>query len=234
MSEPIYKQIERYLKDLIASEEIKPGELLPTETYLSEVFNVTRMTVRSAFNNLVKEGYIKRQRGVGSIVLANKINDNLGSITSFTQELKSKGYEVSTALIHLNIMPAGQRIGAALALDPDENVWQIKRVRLANGERVAYMVTYMPVKLFPNLNKNHCKNSLYSYIENECGYVISSADRKVEAMIANDEMIELLELDAEAPLLAIEQVAQLKDGRKFEYANSYYYGYTLTLKINNL
>ncbi|MGL4800415.1 MAG: GntR family transcriptional regulator [Cellulosilyticaceae bacterium] len=234
MSEPIYKQIERYLKELIASGEIKPGELLPTETHLSEEFNVTRMTVRSAFNNLVKEGYIKRQRGVGSIVLANKINDNMASITSFTRELKSKGYEISTALINLSIVPAGHTVGQALELEPSENVWEIKRVRMANGERVAYMVTYMPVKLFPNLNREHCIHSLYSYIENECGHTISNADRKIEAMIASDEIIELLHLDSEAPILAVEQVANLKGGEKFEYSNSYYYGYTLTVKVVNI
>ncbi|MGL5676089.1 MAG: GntR family transcriptional regulator [Cellulosilyticaceae bacterium] len=234
MSEPIYKQIERYLKELIASGEIKAGELLPTETHLSEEFNVTRMTVRSAFNNLVKEGYIKRQRGVGSIVLANKINDNMASITSFTRELKSKGYEISTALINLSIVPAGHTVGQALELEPSENVWEIKRVRMANGERVAYMVTYMPVKLFPNLNREHCIHSLYSYIENECGHTISNADRKIEAMIASDEIIELLHLDSEAPILAVEQVANLKGGEKFEYSNSYYYGYTLTVKVVNI
>ncbi|MGL4737847.1 MAG: GntR family transcriptional regulator [Cellulosilyticaceae bacterium] len=234
MSEPIYKQIERYLKDLIASGEIKPGELLPTETHLSEEFNVTRMTVRSAFNNLVKEGYIKRQRGVGSIVLASKIKDNITSITSFTKELESKGYTVSTALMELSVIPATTGVREALQLDEGDNVWEIKRVRMANEERVSYMVTYMPVKLFPNLNREHCITSLYHYVEHECGYRISSADRKVEAMIASDELIELLELDSEAPILAIQQVAQLSDGRNFEYSNSFYYGYTLTLKVANL
>lgn len=234
MSEPIYKQIENYLKELIASGEIKPGELLPTETHLSEEFNVTRMTVRSAFNNLVKEGYIKRQRGVGSIVLANKIKDNITSITSFTKELESKGYTVSTALIDLKVISAEAEVRAALNLEVGENVWEIKRVRMANDERVSYMVTYMPVKLFPNLNREHCITSLYNYVENECGYRISSADRKVEAIIASDELIELLELDSEAPILAIQQVAQLSDGYNFEYSNSFYYGYTLTLKVANI
>lgn len=234
MKDPIYKQIEKYLKDLIVTEQIKPGELLPTESQLSIEFNVTRMTVRSAFNNLVKEGYIKRQRGIGSIVLTNKIDDNIGNISSFTKELEGKGYIVETLLVELNIVPAGKRVGAALSLLENENVWEIKRVRMANGEKIAYMHTYMPVKLFPNLNKEHCMGSLYDYIEEMCQYAIACAERKVEAVIANDEIIELLELEAEVPMLAIQQVGYLTDGEAFEYSNSYYYGYTLSFKVPKL
>ena len=233
MSEPIYKQIEKYLKDLIASGAIKPGEMLPTEIQLAEEFSVTRMTVRSAFNNLVKEGYIKRQRGVGSIVLAQKIHDNISSISSFTQELKRKGYQIATYVRELNIIAANEEIAKALQLKEGDNVWEIKRVRVANEQKVAYMITYMPVKLFPNLNKEHCTSSLYHYIEKECNHVISSADRKIEARIANDELIEIFELDAEVPILSIEQIAQLSTGVIFEYSHSYYYGYALTLKVVN-
>ena len=61
MNEPIYKKIENYIKNLIQSKTLKQGELIPSEKQLSEKFNVTRMTVRSALNNLVKDGYITRQ-----------------------------------------------------------------------------------------------------------------------------------------------------------------------------
>ena len=77
MKEPIYKVIENHVRELINSDSLKEGDLIPSEKQLSEEFNVTRMTVRSALNNLVKEGYITRQRGVGSIVIANNIYDNI-------------------------------------------------------------------------------------------------------------------------------------------------------------
>lgn len=101
MVEPMYVKIEKYLKELIDSGEIKQGELLPSENKLCEKFNVTRMTVRSAYNNLVKEGYITRKRGIGSIVLANRISDNISNIQSYTKEMINKGYSVITKLISL-------------------------------------------------------------------------------------------------------------------------------------
>lgn len=234
MTKPIYKQIEDYLKHLIATEEIKKGELLPTENKLCEQFKVTRMTVRSAFNNLVKEGYIKRQRGIGSIVIDNKIHDNITSITSFTNELKNKGYKVGTILVSLKLIEATPIVSKALQIQTKENVWEIKRVRIANDKKVAYMTTYMPVSLFPNLNKEHCIGSLYTYIQEECGHTISKADRKVEAVIASEEVKHLLELKEQTPLLFIEQVGELSTGICFEFAQSYYFGYALNLKVVNL
>lgn len=227
MSEPIYIKIEKYLKDLIDSGEIKQGELLPSENKLCEKFNVTRMTVRSAFNNLVKEGYISRKRGIGSIVLVNRISDNIGTIESYTKEMVNKGYSIITKLISLTIVEADNVIKDKLNLDLGENVWEVKRVRYAEGCPVSYMITYMPVKMFPNLKKSDC-NSLYNYLD-QCGYKISTAQRVVEALISTEELMELLELECESPILHIEQVGILEDGEAFEYSHTYHYGYKLTL-----
>ncbi|MGL5380260.1 GntR family transcriptional regulator [Clostridium sp.] len=228
MSEPMYRKIEKYLKDLIDSGKIKAGELLPSENQISEEFNVTRMTVRSAFNNLVKEGYITRKRGIGSIVLGNRISDNIGAMRSYTNEMISRGFNITTSLEGFTVMESDDFIKDKLNLEIGENVWEVKRVRYAEGEPVSYMITYMPVKMFPNLKRDDC-SSLYKYIE-ECGYSISYASREVEAIIANEELIKLLKLDCEAPLLHIEQVAVLETGEAFEYSHTYHYGYKLTLK----
>lgn len=210
MVEPMYVKIEKYLKELIDSGEIKQGELLPSENKLCEKFNVTRMTVRSAYNNLVKEGYITRKRGIGSIVLANRISDNISNIQSYTKEMINKGYSVITKLISLSIVEADKTIKDKLNLELGENVWEVKRVRYAEGSPVSYMITYMPVKMFPNLKKTDC-DSLYKYLE-KCGYKISTAQRVVEALISSEELMELLELECESPILHIEQVAILEGG----------------------
>ena len=227
INEPIYIKIEKYLRELIDSEKIKPGELLPSENQLSEEFNVTRMTVRSAFNNLVKQGYIIRKRGIGSIVLGNKVSDNMGAMESFTKQILIKWYQLTTKLISLLVIEADDTIKERLNIEKGENVWEIKRVRYANGEPVSYMITYMPVKMFPNLKKDDCI-SLYNYIRDN-NYNIYKANRTIEAIISNAELINLLELDSEAPILHIEQVGILQNGEAFEYSHTYHYGYKLTL-----
>ena len=229
MAEPIYKTIENYIKELINSKTLKQGDLIPSEKQLSEEFDVTRMTVRSALNNLVKEGYITRRRGIGSIVLGCKIYDNISAISGFTKEMSNKGYKVSNAVEGVKIVEADEELVNNLNLLPGENVWEVKRIRLADDIKVSYMVTYMPVKLFPNLNKKHCEGSLYEYIEQSCGYKISVSERAVEAVISDVELEEILDLNKKEPILYIKQTCRIDTGEVFEYSHTYHYGYTLTL-----
>ncbi|MDM8128184.1 GntR family transcriptional regulator, partial [Paraclostridium benzoelyticum] len=220
MNEPIYKQIESHIKNLIQSKTLKQGELIPSEKQLSEEFNVTRMTVRSALNNLVKDGYITRQRGVGSIVLANKVYDNISAVSGFTEEMENKGYKVSNILEELNVIEADEELMNKLNLTEKENVWEIKRIRLANDKKISYMETYMPVKLFPNLKKSHCEGSLYNYVEEVCGYKIAISEREVSSVLANDELANLLDLTKPEALLYISQVCKLHNSDVFEYSHT--------------
>ncbi len=229
MAEPMYKKIEKHIKELINSKDLKQGDLIPSEKQLSEEFDVTRMTVRSALNNLVKEGYITRRRGIGSIVLGSKIYDNISAVSGFTREMNSKGHEVSNLLIGLQVVEADQELAKNLNVELGENVWEVKRVRIADKVKVSYMITYMPVKLFPNLNKKYCEGSLYQFVEDVCGYKISISERAVEAVISDIELEKILDLNKKEPILYIKQICRLQNSEVFEYSHTYHYGYTLTL-----
>lgn len=229
MGQPMYKIIEAYVKGLIDSGKLNEGDLIPSEKMLSEEFNVTRMTVRSALSNLVQEGYITRRRGIGSIVLGRNIYDNISAVSGFTEEMERKNQEVSNILVSLKVLEADEELAKYLNLSLGENVWEIERIRLADKKRVSYMVTYMPVKLFPNLTKSHCEGSLYKFIEETCGHKIISSDREVEAVVSTEEIEEHLSLKKKEPLLYIRQVSKLDNNEIFEYSHTYHYRYTLTL-----
>ncbi|MGL6106885.1 GntR family transcriptional regulator [Romboutsia sp.] len=229
MGEPIYKIIENHVKELIKTNDLKQGDMIPSEKQLSEEFEVTRMTVRSALNNLVKEGYITRRRGVGSIVLGSKIYDNISAISGFTKEMQNKGYEVSNILVDFNIIEADEELSKKLNIPIGDNIWEIKRVRMADKIKISYMVTYMPIKLFPNLNQKHCIGSLYEYVESICGYKIAISERSVEAIISDVELEDILDLNKKEPILYIRQACRIENGEVFEYSHTYHYGYTLTL-----
>ncbi|MGL4335640.1 MAG: GntR family transcriptional regulator [Turicibacter sp.] len=229
MKEPMYKQIENYILDLIQTDQIKEGDFIPTEMQLSEEFNVTRMTVRSALNNLVKEGYITRQRGVGSKVVMNRVTDNIGKVTGFTEEMQKNGFIVSNIVHGVKIVEADEELMEKLNLEKSENVWEIKRVRIANEKKLSYMITYMPVKLFPNLKLSDCEGSLYDYIREVSGSCVAKSDRSVRALISDEELESLLDLNEPEPILYITQVSRLDNSDIFEYSHTYHVGYTLTL-----
>lgn len=229
MSQPIYKIIENHVKQLINSGNLTQGDLIPSENQLCEEFEVTRMTVRSALNNLVKEGYITRRRGIGSVVLGTNIYDNISAVSGFTQEMNSKGFEVSSILKSLDIIAADEELANKLNINIGESIWEIKRVRLANGKRISYMITYMPVKLFPKITKEQCKGSLYKFVEESSGNKIAISEREVEAVLSNEELESIFNLEKTEPLLYIKQVCRLANSETFEYSHTYHHGYTLTV-----
>ena len=55
-SSPIYMQLSRRLAQLIREGRHKPDEALPSERLLAETLNVSRVTARSAIDQLVNQG----------------------------------------------------------------------------------------------------------------------------------------------------------------------------------
>jgi len=66
---PLYLQIAEILKQRILRGEIVPGENLPAEPELCELFGVARGTIRQALSKLENEGFVRREQGRGTFVV---------------------------------------------------------------------------------------------------------------------------------------------------------------------
>ena len=67
IASPRYHQVYVTLRTWVRDGTYKPGEQIPTEPQLCEVFGVSRITVRKAIDNLAKEGWLLRQQGRANI-----------------------------------------------------------------------------------------------------------------------------------------------------------------------
>lgn len=67
-----YQKLKELLKKKILNGTYKPGSILPSEHELRTQHNLARFTVRQALDELVKEGYIAKHKGKGSIVIERK------------------------------------------------------------------------------------------------------------------------------------------------------------------
>ena len=61
-------QIENQLKDQILTGMLKPGERLPSENELAEIFKVSRVSIRQALQSLAAQGLIETRIGDGSFI----------------------------------------------------------------------------------------------------------------------------------------------------------------------
>src|SRR5690606_3088473 len=129
---PVYYQLEERLKESIEKKEWEEGQIIPSERVLSEQYGISRMTVRQAIQNLVRDGYLYREKGKGTFVAANKIEQPLQGLTSFTEDMRSRGLKPGTRLLDFSVVAAEGELVRKLRVAEGESVIVIKRVRLAD------------------------------------------------------------------------------------------------------
>ncbi|MDX8365975.1 GntR family transcriptional regulator [Cytobacillus sp. IB215665] len=233
---PIYYQIEEYIKNLIESDELSPGDAIPSEREFSEQFSVSRMTIRQAITNLVNEGYLYRQKGKGTFVGEKKIEQTLQGLTSFTEDMEKRGMKPGSKLLKFELIPATRSIANELLINEHDPLYEIKRIRFADDLPMAIETTYIPANLLKGLTEEIVNRSLYSYIENELNLQIDSAKQVIESSVARaDEAMEL-GIHKNAPILYIRRQTKLTNGQPLELVKSVYradrYKFVINMKRN--
>lgn len=219
---PIYVQIEDYLKQRILQGEYAAHTAIPSERNLSDLFGVSRMTVRQSITNLVNEGLLYREKGRGTFVTSTKVEQALGGLTSFTEDMISRGMVPSNKIVHFGKGIPKADIIRSLQLEKEEEVFVAKRIRYADGEPMAIERIYIPVKLLPDLNQEILNQSLYQFVEKDKGLKIAYASQFMEAALVNEEDAKLLQIEVPSPVIVIERKSYLDNECPFEIVQSIY------------
>lgn len=221
---PIYYQLESYIKNQIEAGFILPGENIPSEREYAESYGISRMTVRQAINSLVNEGLLYRKKGSGTFVSEKKIEQPLQGLTSFTEDMKKRGMTPTSKLIHFEVIPANSFIANELKISEYAPVYEIKRIRLADGEPMALETNYLSANLVKGLTEEEVKASIYSYVEEKLGLSITHAEQLIESVRASEEHEKLLFIEKDHPMLYIQRNTFLLDGTPLELVKSVYRG----------
>ena len=65
---PIYEQLKKAIKQAILENELKEDDILPSVRSMANDLKISFLTVKKAYDELEKEGYIKTVQGKGSFV----------------------------------------------------------------------------------------------------------------------------------------------------------------------
>ena len=71
---PIFEQIENAIKETIFSNELSEGEMLPSVRSLANDLKISFLTVKRAYDELEKSGFIKTIQGKGSFVTPKNLD----------------------------------------------------------------------------------------------------------------------------------------------------------------
>jgi GntR family transcriptional regulator len=153
----LYYQLKEMLKQKIKSGEWAIDIKIPTERMLCEMYNVSRITVRKALEELEREGYLKRMQGKGTFVTSIKIEQRLSKFYSFSEEIKKMGYVSSTRIIEFSMVDADRKLSGLLGVKENSRLYSLKRLRLANHEPFALETCYIPYSTWIDGNYSFSK-----------------------------------------------------------------------------
>ncbi|WP_246772900.1 GntR family transcriptional regulator [Paenibacillus polymyxa] len=147
-AEPLYIQLQKAVKTAIHNGTFTQGSRIPTETELSETYNVSRITVRKAIAELVHEGYLTKRQGKGTFVNVPKIGRKIEHVISFTAACKSNGLSSHSVVTEREIIEADEEIAHQLQLPQGEKVLYIQRKRYAGDRPLMLENNFYPYDRF--------------------------------------------------------------------------------------
>ena len=218
------KQVLTRQRVLELIDQLQVGEAIPSERRLSSELGISRLTVRAALDDLVRDGYLERRHGSGTFVSEPKIAQQL-TLTSFSEDMRRRGMVAGSRTIELREIHAGAAVGRSLSVSPDSRVMLIRRLRLADGEPMALETLHVPAELVPGLTRELLEDaSFYELLEKRYGVVVESGVQSIEPTVTNEEESELLGVPLHSPAFLFERTSRTDDGETVEFVRSLYRG----------
>jgi GntR family transcriptional regulator len=200
------------------------GDAIPSERQLGIDLGVSRLTVRAALDELVREGYLVRRRGAGTFVAEPKVAKGI-NINSFSDDMRERGMQPASRTLDLSVIPAGARLGRILHVSPAEPVVAVKRLRLADGEPMAIELLHVRQALVPGMTASDLEqNSFYDLLASRYDLSIIGGSQTIEPTVTNEEESSALGVPLHSPALLLERVTQSASGDIVEFTSSTYRG----------
>jgi GntR family transcriptional regulator len=210
------------VRDLIAM--LAVGDAIPSERQLSSDLGVSRLTVRAALDDLVREGYLVRKRGSGTFVSEPKIAQEL-TMTSFTEDMQRRGMVPESRTLNLHTTLAGVWLGRILHVSPSEPIVVVKRLRLADRETMAIETLHVRGSLVPGLSAEDLeRRSFYELLTDRYGIDVVGGLQTIEPTVTNEEESTALGVPLHSPAFLFERTTRSRTDEIVEYVRSIYRG----------
>ena len=230
---PLYHQLKVLLKKKIESGVWKTGKKIPSEKELASIYSTSMTTVRQAVALLTNEGLLVKKQGKGTFVATAKIQKGPILLTSFTEEMQSKGFKVKSKVLRFGRVNPNDVIRRTLNLPEDEKVFLIQRLRYANDEPMGLQSSYIVLDIAEGLENEDLSGSLYQILEHKYGVVIAKANENYSAMLLDKNTEKLLGLPHPAVGFSVKRIAYSAKNRPIEYTESFMRAdrYSISIKL---
>lgn len=223
---PLYAQIVEQLQHDIEAGVFGQTGRLPTEGELSEQYQVSRITIRRAVDELVAQGLVEKKQGKGTFLCSPKFTRGLGSgPMSFTEMCTENGYVAKAKILEAGIkIPESASVREMLNLKEGDPAVRICRLRYAGDRPLVLEDNYYPLEYAYLLSIDLENDSTYQYLREVKGIELRATTTRLSIVRANAKLAKLLQVPRNAPQLEMRgKVVRVSDGQTVH--SSYQVGY---------
>lgn len=226
---PVYFQIALDVRRRIAAGEWSPGQRIAPELQLMREYAVSRVTIRQALAELVKDDLVERHRGSGTYVrdqqhpLVYDLNLTVGMMAS---RLREEGLDNRADVIETGVLDTPPHdLRLRLQLRGGGRVIYLVRRVLINEEPTAVYRSWFDAARVPGLEGvDGLDGSLSAVLAEQYGLIPARADNSLEVVRFMREDAELLGSQQDVPLLVVTGTTYLPDGAPLEFSQMMWIG----------
>ncbi len=205
---PIYLQIYNQLRDAIWRGFWQPGDKLPTEQALIAQFEVSRISIRQAFDRLVSENLVYRHQGRGTFVAKPSIRSDAMRIINFSDDMARRGLKPSTRLLSKQLVPVSLGTAERLQIPMGDTVAVIQRLRLADDEVISLEVSTLVHAYCPGILNKHdyAQYSLRRTLLEDYNIRLVRATQTIQAILATKELARQMHIAPGSAILLLNRL----------------------------
>jgi len=214
--EKLYIQLTRIFLEEIKSGNWQLNQRIPSEEELCKKYDVSKITVRQAINNLVSDGYVMKLQGKGTFVVSVLPVVGLAMKTQLTEEMFGKEVKFEKELLFKGVKEPSPEVRAYLKTA--DKIYHFLCRRMVNGNPAYLDESFIPYQMLPEIEElDIIHNSLYSVLQDKAAKKIFRVVQTIEIMPAGGYPAQYLDLDEGVPVLAVHRLLFSSDNTPVGY-----------------
>jgi GntR family transcriptional regulator len=220
---PLYYQIMRDLKEQILSGRLAPGDRMSSESEYTQRFGVSRVVIRQALSILEEQGLLVRIKGKGTFVSDSVAEDATPRVSGSLEDLIHIGSDTRIEVVEFRLVKATPDLAEVFSVGEGDELFHVQRIRQVGSSPLAVMVNHLPYSIGAKIPVSELtEEPLIVLIEKRAGVRIEWASEVFQAVAADEELAQLLEVDILTPLLKLTLTAYSTDGSVADLAHVFY------------
>ncbi len=219
---PQYRRLYEILRKHITDGIYQEGDLLPSENDLCRVHKMTRPTVRHALDALVKDRFIKKQQGKGSIV--NSLPKGIGilSVSGTTSAIGQANLE-TMILTGPEVRPWDNSFMFPLSdIEIESGCIYMERLRIYDGKPIFFDINFLPNINLPRFTaRNFEDKSLFDILRRHFNIQVTGGEQRLKAIKADKQISKYLDVKVDHSILHLERKISTNRINYFFYSSIY-------------